>query len=62
MGEDYLSNNKPIPKKERFYYLMRIMAEFQQRTMFFLMFVFAGLAIGFLVGFITGAIFGKWVI
>jgi hypothetical protein len=57
--EDYTRNDEGIPKKNRMFVLGQIMAEFNERKWFFLMFVFAGILIGFVVGGLIGFIMGK---
>ena len=57
--EDYTRNNKGIPKKDRLLVLGQIIAEFNERKGFFLMFVFAGILMGFVVGWLIGFITGK---
>ena len=56
---DYTRNNEGIPKEARLLVLGQIMSEFQERKWFFLMFVFAGILIGFVVGGLIGFIMGK---
>lgn len=57
--EDYTRNNKGIPKEKRLFVIGQTMAEFNERRMFFLMFIIVGAVIGFASGLAIGWILGK---